>query len=109
VIRTLDHVATPDPDWRSDAPDPATAAAPFRLYNIGANAPVPLMDFIGALEECLGLEAKKNFLPLQAGDVPDTYADVSALVADVGYKPATPIKVGIANFVSWYKEYYGIK
>ena len=109
VIRTLDHVATPDPDWRSDAPDPATAAAPYRLYNIGANAPVPLMDFIGALEECLGLEAKKNFLPLQAGDVPDTYADVSALVADVGYKPATPIKVGIANFVSWYKEYYGIK
>ncbi len=109
VIRTLDHVATPDPDWRSDAPDPATAAAPYRLYNIGANAPVPLMDFIGALEECLGVEAKKNFLPLQAGDVPDTYADVSALVADVGYKPATPIKVGIANFVSWYKEYYGIK
>jgi UDP-glucuronate 4-epimerase len=109
VIRTLDNVATPDPEWRSDAPDPATAAAPYRLYNIGANAPVPLMDFIGALEECLGVEAKKNFLPLQAGDVPDTYADVSALVADVGYKPATPIKVGIANFVSWYKEYYGIK
>jgi len=109
VMRTLDHVATPNPDWRSDSPDPATAAAPYRLYNIGANAPVPLMDFIGALEECLGVEAKKNFLPLQAGDVPDTYADVSALVADVGYKPATPIKVGIANFVSWYKEFYGIK
>jgi UDP-glucuronate 4-epimerase len=109
VMRSLDHVATPNPDWRSDAPDPATASAPYRLYNIGANAPVPLMDFIGALEECLGIEAKKNFLPLQAGDVPDTYADVSALVADVGYKPATPIKVGIANFVSWYKGYYGIQ
>jgi UDP-glucuronate 4-epimerase len=109
VIRSLDHVATPNPNWSSDAPDPATAAGPYRLYNIGANTPVPLMDFIGALEECLGIEAQKNFLPLQAGDVPDTYADVSALVQDVGYKPSTPIKVGIANFVSWYKEYYGIK
>lgn len=109
VIRTLDKVATPNPGWQSDSPDPGTAAAPYRLYNIGNNSPVPLMDFIGALEQCLGIEAKKNFLPLQAGDVPDTYADVAALVEDVGYKPATPVKQGIANFVSWYKEYYGIQ
>jgi len=109
VIRALDRVATPNPDWQSDAPDPGTAAAPYRLYNIGANQPVPLMDFIGTLERCLGLEAKKNFLPLQPGDVPDTYADVTALVEDVGYRPSTPISVGIANFVSWYKEYYGIQ
>ena len=109
VIRALDHVATPNPDWQSDDPDPGTAAAPYRLYNIGANTPVPLMDFISTLESCLGVEAKKNFLPLQAGDVPDTYADVTALVDDVGYQPRTPIAVGIANFVSWYKEYYGIQ
>lgn len=109
VIRALDRVATPNPDWKSDAPDPGTASAPYRLYNIGANQPVPLMDFIGTLERCLGLEAKKNFLPLQPGDVPDTYADVTALVEDVGYRPSTPISVGIANFVSWYKEYYGIQ
>ena len=109
VIRALDHVATPNPDWQSDDPDPGTAAAPYRLYNIGANTPVPLMDFISTLESCLGIEAKKNFLPLQAGDVPDTYADVTALVDDVGYQPRTPIAVGIANFVSWYKEYYGIQ
>ncbi len=109
VIRALDHVATPNPDWQSDDPDPGTAAAPYRLYNIGANTPVPLMDFIGTLESCLGIEAKKNFLPLQPGDVPDTYADVTALVEDVGYQPRTAIAVGIANFVSWYKEYYGIQ
>jgi len=108
VIRALDRVATPNPDWSSDDPDPGTAAAPYRLYNIGANRPVPLMDFIGTLEQCLGIEAKKNFLPLQPGDVPDTYADVTALVEDVGYRPSTPIAVGIANFVSWYKEYYRI-
>ncbi len=109
VIRALDHVATPNPAWSSDDPDPGTAAVPYRLYNIGANRPVPLMDFIGTLEQCLGIEAKKNFLPLQPGDVPDTYADVAALVDDVGYRPSTPIAVGIANFVSWYKEYYGIQ
>jgi len=108
VIRALDHVATPNPAWNSDSPDPGTAAAPYRIYNIGANQPVPLMDFIGTLEKCLGVEAKKNFLPLQPGDVPDTYADVTALVEDVGYRPSTPISVGIANFVSWYKEYYRI-
>ncbi len=108
VIRCLDRVATASPEWQGDHPDPGTSAAPYRLYNIGNNSPVDLMDFIGTLERCLGIEAKKNFLPLQLGDVPDTYADVTALVNDVGYQPATPLATGIANFVSWYKEYYGI-
>jgi UDP-glucuronate 4-epimerase len=108
VVGCLDKVATPNPAWHSDHPDPGTSKAPYRIYNIGNNSPVPLMDFIGALEESLGIEAKKNLLPLQAGDVPDTYADVTALVEDIGYRPATPFKQGIANFVSWYKEYYKI-
>ncbi len=108
VMRCLDRVATPSPAWHGDAPEPGTSAGPYRLYNIGNNAPVPLMDFISTLERCLGREAQKNFLPLQAGDVPDTYADVSALVEDVGYKPGTPLEVGIGNFVNWYREYYRI-
>ncbi|MCZ6773925.1 MAG: NAD-dependent epimerase [Proteobacteria bacterium] len=108
VISCLDTTAKPNPEWDSDRPDPGTGRAPYRLYNIGNNAPVELMDFIGALEACLGLEAKKNMLPLQPGDVPDTYADVDALVENVGYRPATPIEIGIEKFVSWYKEYYKI-
>lgn len=109
IIGSLDSVAAPNPDWDSDKPDPATSKAPYRIYNIGNNSPVELMDFIGALEDCLGIKAIKNMLPLQPGDVPDTYADVTALVEDVGYRPATPIRQGIENFVSWYKEYYDIK
>ncbi|MBI2802632.1 MAG: NAD-dependent epimerase [Gammaproteobacteria bacterium] len=109
VIRCLDRVATGSSSWNADHPDPGTSAAPYRLYNIGNNSPVELMDFIGTLERCLGIEAKKNFLPLQPGDVPDTYADVTALVDDVGYQPATSIATGIANFVTWYKAYYGIQ
>lgn len=108
VIRCIDNVATPSAAWSGDDPDPGTSRAPYRLYNIGNNSPVDLMDFIGAIEQCLGIEAEKNMLPLQLGDVPDTYADVQALVDDVGYKPATPIAAGIANFVSWYKDYYNI-
>lgn len=108
VIASLDTVARPRDDWNSDAPDPGTSKAPYRLYNIGNNNPVELMDFIGALERELGIEAKKNMLPLQPGDVPDTYADVEALVEDVGYTPGTPIEQGIAAFVAWYKEYYDI-
>ena len=108
VLRTLDQIATANPAWQGDAPDPGTSRAPYRLYNIGAHSPVQLMDFIGTLERCLGREARKNFLPLQPGDVPDTYADVAALVEDVGYQPKTPIATGIANFVAWYKEYYRI-
>lgn len=108
VIRCIDQPATPNDAWSGDQPDPGTSMAPYRLYNIGNNAPVELMDFIGAIEKCLGIEAKKNMLPLQLGDVPDTYADVAALVDDVDYKPATRIEDGIANFISWYKEYYNI-
>ena len=107
VVRTADKVATPDPDWSGDDPDPATSIAPYRLYNIGNNNPVELMHFIACIEKALGREAKKNFLPLQPGDVPKTYADVDALVADVGFKPATPIEDGIAKFVEWYRSYYG--
>ena len=109
VIRCLDSVATPNPAWSSDQPDPGTSKAPYRIYNIGANKPVPLMHFIEVLEECLGLKAEKNLLPLQLGDVPDTYADVQDLVVDVGYQPQTSVETGIANFVAWYKDYYKVK
>ncbi len=108
IARCIDAVATPAPQWSGDDPDPGTSRAPYRLYNIGNNAPVELMDFIAAIEKCLGIEAQKNLLPLQPGDVPDTYADVEALVEDVDYKPATSIAEGIANFISWYKDYYKI-
>jgi len=108
VARCIDAVATSAPQWSGDDPDPGTSRAPYRLYNIGNNAPVELMDFIAAIEKCLGIEAQKNMLPLQPGDVPDTYADVEALVEDVDYKPATSIAEGIANFISWYKDYYKI-
>jgi len=109
VVRTLDHVAAPDPAWSSEHPDPSTSKAPWRVYNIGSHRPVNLMDFIGALEEALGVEARKNFLPLQPGDVPDTYADVSALIRDVDYCPDTPIQTGIERFVAWYRDYYQVK
>jgi len=107
VIRILDRPAPPNPDWTSDRPDSATSSAPWRVYNIGNNNPVNLMDYISALEEALGKEAKKEFLPIQPGDVPDTYADVTDLVDQFGYKPATPVKEGIANFAKWFTEYYG--
>jgi len=106
VIRTLDNVATPDPDWQSDKPNAATSNAPYRLYNIGSNRPIELLRYIEVLEDCLGKQAEKKLLPLQPGDVPDTYADVDALVADVGYKPNTPLEQGVANFVAWYTDYY---
>ncbi|MCB1746352.1 MAG: NAD-dependent epimerase [Gammaproteobacteria bacterium] len=108
VVGCLDKPATSNPDWSSDAPDPATAKAPHRLYNIGNNSPVELLEFIATLEDCLGVKARMNLLPLQPGDVPDTFADVTALVEDIGYTPGTPIRQGIENFVSWYKEYYKI-
>jgi UDP-glucuronate 4-epimerase len=107
VLRTADKVATANSDWSGDHPDPATSNAPYRLYNIGNNNPVDLMHFIGCIEKALGREAKKNFLPLQPGDVPKTYANVDALVADVGFKPATPIEDGITKFIAWYRSYYG--
>lgn len=106
VIRTLDRRPAPNPHWNSAAPNPSTSAAPYRIYNIGNHQPVELFHFIKILEECLGCEAKKNLLPLQAGDVPATYADVSDLMQDMGFRPATPIEDGIARFVTWYKNYY---
>jgi len=108
VIRTLDKVATPNTLWSGDQPDPATANAPYRLYNIGSNSPVELLRYIEILEQCLGKKAEKNLLPLQPGDVPDTYANVDALMIDVDYKPETPIEVGVERFVKWYKDYYKV-
>lgn len=107
VVRLIDKVPEPDPDWCGDDPDSATSYAPYRLYNIGNNNPVDLMKFIGALEDCLGKKAEKNFLPMQPGDVPETYADVDDLTEDAGFKPSTPIEEGIKKFVDWYREYYG--
>ncbi|MFO7813999.1 MAG: NAD-dependent epimerase [Pelovirga sp.] len=106
VVRTLDHTATSNPQWDGATPDPGTSAAPYRLYNIGNNNPVELMYLIEVLEKKLGVSAQKNMLPLQPGDVPATYADVDALIADVGFKPATPIEVGVERFVAWYREFY---
>jgi len=108
VIRTLDHNAEPNPDWSGLSPDPGTSKAPWRVYNIGNQNPVELLTYIDTLERFLGKTAEKNLLPLQPGDVPDTYADVEALVNDVGYKPSTSIEQGIERFVSWYREYYRI-
>ncbi len=108
VVRTLDKVATPNENWDSNNPDPATSAAPFRVYNIGNNEPVDLEHYIHVLEECLGKKAEKNLMPLQAGDVPDTYADVSDLIKDVNYKPDTSVEDGVKRFVEWYRDYYQV-
>lgn len=109
VVRVLDNVAKPNPEWSGSHPDPATGAAPYRLYNIGNNQPVELMHYIEVLQNCLGKKATINYLPLQPGDVPDTYADVKDLVQDVNYKPDTSVEHGIAQFVEWYKAFYQIK
>jgi UDP-glucuronate 4-epimerase len=106
ILRTLDNVAASNLDWSSDNPDPGTSTAPYRIYNIGNSQPVELLHYIEVLEDCLGKKADKNLLPLQAGDVPDTYADVQDLIDDVGYKPATPVETGVKNFVEWYLDYY---
>jgi len=106
VCRVIDRIPEPDPDWSGDAPDSATSYAPYRIYNIGNNKPVRLMDFIAAIEDAIGKKAKKQFLPLQPGDVPKTYADIDALYEAVGFRPKTPIKEGIRRFVEWYREYY---
>ena len=106
IIRTLDNVAQPNEDWSGEKPDPGSSKAPWRVYNIGNQSPVELMDYIETLEKYLGKTAEKVLLPLQPGDVPDTYADVEALVKDVGYKPNTTIEQGIEKFVAWYDNYY---
>ncbi len=108
VIRTMDHTAVSNPDWDGSSPDPATAKAPYRVYNIGNNQPVKLMDFINHIEEAIGREAEKNFLPMQPGDVPETFADIDALKRDVDFQPNTPIQEGIAKFVEWYRAYYNV-
>ena len=109
VIRTLKNPANPNSNWEGDKPDPATSLAPWRIYNIGNNKPVHLMEYIDALEKTLGKKAKINFLPLQPGDVPDTYANVENLQNSFNYKPATSVYDGISKFVEWYKKYYQIK
>ena len=106
IVRCLDKVAAPNPEWDSDNPDPGTSFAPYRLYNIGNQGPIELMRYIEVLEQRLGKTAEKRMLPLQAGDVPDTWADVEALVKDVGYRPQTPVEEGIGRFVDWYLSYY---
>ena len=108
VVHAMDHVARPNAEWSGDVPDPATSPAPYRIYNIGNQKPVELMRYIEVLEECLGRKADKNMLPLQLGDVPDTWADVEDLVADVGYRPSTPVEEGVRRFVDWYLAYYKV-
>lgn len=108
VIRTLDNVAAPNPEWSGMNPDSATSKAPYKIYNIGSNKPCELMRYIEIIEECVGKKAEMNMLPLQPGDVPATYADVDALIKDVDYKPSTSIEQGVANFVEWYRDFYKV-
>lgn len=109
IYRLLQRKPEPNPDWDGNAPDPGTSYAQYKIYNIGNNSPVNLMDFISAIEEKLGIEAKKDFMPLQAGDVPATYANVDDLYRDIDFKPKTSIKDGVGKFVDWYLDYYGVK
>ena len=106
VVRTMDHTAEPNSEWNAADPDPGTSRAPYRIYNIGNQQPVELMRYIEVIEECVGRKAEKNLLPLQPGDVPDTWADTEDLAKDVGYQPSTPVEVGVKNFVEWYLEFY---
>lgn len=108
VDRTSEKIASPDPDWNSSAPNPSTSAAPYRIYNIGNNDPVELSAFIETIEQAIGIQAKKNLMPMQAGDVPATFADINALEDAVGFRPSTSISVGIQKFVDWYREYYSV-
>jgi UDP-glucuronate 4-epimerase len=109
LVAVMDHIASPDPAWKSDAPDPATSYAPYRIYNIGNQQPVALLEYIDVLEKCLGRKARKHFVPMQLGDVQNTWADVDALARDVGYRPSTPLEQGIRKFVEWYLDYYGVQ
>lgn len=108
IIRTLDHPATANPSWSGERPDPGTSSAPARIYNIGNHQPVELLDLIGVLEQAVGKKAEKRLLPIQPGDVPATYADIDDLTNDVGFRPNTPVEVGIPRFVKWYREFYGL-
>lgn len=108
VVRVIDHPAAPDPAWRAETPDSATGDSPYRIYNIGNSAPVKLMRYIEVLEQSLGKKAQCELLPMQAGDVPATTADVSRLERDLGYRPRTPVEIGVKRFVEWYREYYKV-
>lgn len=108
VIRVLDKPAIPNPRWNGDTPDPGSSKSPWRVYNIGNNSPVELLDYISAIEETLGLKAVKELMPLQLGDVPDTFADVDDLEREFNYKPSMQVKEGVKNFIKWYKAYYNL-
>ena len=107
VVRLVDRVPAPNPDWSGEAPDAGSSTAPWRVYNIGNNSPVELLEVVRLLEEAIGKKAKRELLPMQPGDVPATYADVDDLMREVGFRPSTPIAEGIARFVDWYREYHG--
>jgi UDP-glucuronate 4-epimerase len=107
IIRASDDIAKPNADWNSDDPDPATSNAPFRIFNIGNSQPVALSDYVEAIEAAVGKTAIRELLPLQPGDVPNTFADVSEITTSVGYRPRTSVREGVANFVRWYREYFG--
>ncbi|ACF12194.1 NAD-dependent epimerase/dehydratase [Chlorobaculum parvum NCIB 8327] len=108
VVRVIDNPAKSNPNWSGQNPDPGTSSAPYRVYNIGNNEPVRLLDFIEAIEKALGKTIEKNMLPIQPGDVPSTYADVTDLVEELGYRPATPVQEGINRFVAWYREFFNV-
>jgi UDP-glucuronate 4-epimerase len=108
VFRTMKHVPQANPDWDRQHPDPASSYAPYKVYNIGNNTPTDLLEFIAVLEKALGKKAEKNLLPMQPGDVLETFADVADLTADVGFRPSTPIEVGVPKFIEWYKSYHGV-
>jgi UDP-glucuronate 4-epimerase len=108
VVRVSDSPASPNPSWTGDAPDPATSNAPFRIYNIGNNRPIQLLEYVAAIEEATGRKSIREYLPMQLGDVPDTWADVSDLEREMGYRPNTPVREGVARFVTWYRSYYGV-
>ncbi|NTU93636.1 MAG: NAD-dependent epimerase [Chlorobiaceae bacterium] len=108
VVRVIDNPAQRNPEWSGTSPDPGSSSAPYRVYNIGNNQPVRLMEFITAIENALGMTIEKNLMPIQPGDVPSTYADVSDLVRDMGYKPATPVQEGVNRFIAWYREFFNV-
>jgi UDP-glucuronate 4-epimerase len=108
VVRVMKRVPRPNPNWNGDDPDPSSSYAPYKIYNIGNNQPVDLLHFIQVIEDALGRKAEKNFLPLQPGDVPQTYADIDDLIRDVGFKPATTLEEGIPKFIAWYRKFFKV-
>jgi len=108
VLRASDDIAAPDPAWSGDRPDPASSNAPWRIFNIGNTAPVKVLDYVDAIEDALGMKAIRELLPRQPADVPDTFADVSEISTRLGYRPATPVREGVARFVAWYRDYFGV-